>query len=69
MTRNRGRGFFHIIPACGRPASASCVGWGDGKATKPDMKKRSTGKEKKKKLSGTKRKKEIEGNKNTGKKD
>ena len=58
---------FHIILAYGRPASASCVGWGHGKATKPDAKKRSTGKEKKKKLSGTKRKKEIQGNK--GKKD
>ena len=59
--------FFHIIPACGRPASANCVGWCDGKETKPDVKKCSTGKEKKKKLSGTKRKKEIQGNK--GKKD
>ena len=51
--------FFHIIPACGRPASASCVGWGDGKATKPDAKKKRSGKEKKNNHSGKKRKKVI----------
>ena len=51
--------FFHIIPACGRPASASCVGWGDGKATKPDEKKRRLGKDNKNNHSGKKRKKVI----------
>ena len=51
--------FFHMIPACGRPASASCVGWGDGKATKPDAKKRRSGKDKNNNHSGVNRKKEI----------